>query len=561
MKKKSKKMKIKIKKKTLKMGVYVIGAILSLIIAVFALKSFMPLIPSGGGVSEKVKLDFYVMSQCPYGTQVEDAIAPVLEKMGDNIDFNLYFIANENPDGSFTSLHGQPEVDGNVVQLCSIEYEPEKYMDMILCMNKDARSIPGNWESCAKDAGLDVESIKTCYEGDEGKQLLSESIKNTQVVGATGSPTIYLNDERYQGGRSENDFLRALCNAFEDEKPSACSEVPEPTEVNLIVLSDERCKECDVSRVVGQLESLFPGLKVEYKDYMDADGKKLFEETGVEFLPALLFDESVEQGEGYSNVQRYLFPAGDYKSLSIGSSFDPKKEICDTGEDDDGDGLVDCDDPDCEGEFLCMEKKEVPEVELFVMSHCPYGTQTEKGIIPVVELLGDKVDFEVKFCGYAMHGEKELDEQTLQYCVQKEQNDKFLPYLRCFLKEGNTDECKTEVELDEDMLDACIQSTDEEFKITELFNDESTWSSGRYPLFNIHKEENDKYGVRGSPSLALNGVKVESFARDPASLLDTVCIGFEDKPAECDEELGSETPSPGFGFETAASGASSQGMC
>lgn len=54
------------------------------------------------------------------------------------------------------------------------------------------------------------------------------------------------------------------------------------------------------------------------------------------------------------------------------------------------------------------------------MSHCPYGLQMEKGIIPVVETLGDSIDFQVKFCDYAMHGQTELDEQVLQYCIMKE---------------------------------------------------------------------------------------------------------------------------------------------
>ena len=34
-------------------------------------------------------------------------------------------------------------------------------------------------------------------------------------------------------------------------------------------------------------------------------------------------------------------------------------------------------------------KTEKPVVELFVMSHCPFGTQIEKGILPVVKALGE----------------------------------------------------------------------------------------------------------------------------------------------------------------------------
>lgn len=39
---------------------------------------------------------------------------------------------------------------------------------------------------------------------------------------------------------------------------------------------------------------------------------------------------------------------------------------------------------------VAEEKSDKPKVELFVMSHCSYGTQIEKGIVPVAKLLRDK---------------------------------------------------------------------------------------------------------------------------------------------------------------------------
>jgi len=62
-------------------------------------------------------------------------------------------------------------------------------------------------------------------------------------------------------------------------------------------------------------------------------------------------------------------------------------------------------------------KTDKPEVELFVMSYCPYGTQMEKGILPAFDTLGDTVDAELKFVDYAMHGEKEVKENLRQYCI------------------------------------------------------------------------------------------------------------------------------------------------
>ncbi len=355
---------------------------------------------------------------------------------------------------------------------------------------------------------------------------------------------------------------------------------------DIIVLNDIRCKECDVSTIITRLKASFPDFVINEIDYMDEEGKKIYGASDLTALPAILFKDNVKDNANYAEVENYLDQKGDFLSLRIGASFDPAGEVCDNGIDDDdngkidcddescstdaacmetvcddgkddeGDGLIDCDDPDCENNWQCMPKKEKPEVNLFVMSYCPYGTQMEKGILPVLRLLGDKIDFNMRFVYYAMHGETEVNEQTLQYCIQKEYNEKYLDYLECFLNEGNTEECVEEVELS-GKLDTCIEETDAEFKITEKLNDQSTWM-GNYPPFDVDKELNEKYGVRGSPSLVINDV-VASTSRNPASLLDAICTGFKDKPSECSEELSSENPSAGFGFSETSS--SSSGSC
>ena len=203
-------------------------------------------------------------------------------------------------------------------------------------------------------------------------------------------------------------------------------------------------------------------------------------------------------------------------------------------------------------------KKDKPTVEIFVMSHCPYGTQIEKGILPVIETLGDKVDFSLKFCDYAMHGEQEINEQLRQYCIQSEQRDKLVGYLNCFLKEGKSDECLSEVGVNTAELASCVTAADEQYKVTEMYNDQSSWKSGRYPAFNVNQTEVDKYGITGSPGLVINGQKVQS-NRDSASLLNIICSGFNNQPAECSKSLSAVAPSPGFGF--GSSGSNSGGGC
>ena len=195
-----------------------------------------------------------------------------------------------------------------------------------------------------------------------------------------------------------------------------------------------------------------------------------------------------------------------------------------------------------------LVKADKPVVDLFVMSHCPFGTQAEKGMIPVAELLGDKIDFNIKFVNYAMHGEKEVFEEWNQYCIQKEEPSKYLSYLKCFLKAGDGAGCITQTKIDQAKLDSCKTAADEEFKITQNLNDQASWSGGRYPQFLTSAEENTKYGVRGSPTLVINGAQVSS-ARSPAAFLASICGAFNEAPSECQQKLSTANPSSGFGFE------------
>ncbi len=207
-------------------------------------------------------------------------------------------------------------------------------------------------------------------------------------------------------------------------------------------------------------------------------------------------------------------------------------------------------------------KSAKPTVEIFVMSHCPYGTQIEKGILPAIKTLGDKVDFKVKFCDYAMHGEKELTEQMTQYCIQKNEPTKIVPYLECYLGTSGdvagSDKCIKDNKINAAKVKSCVTATDKQYKIKAGFADKTTWLNGSYPKFDIFKADTDKYAVKGSPTLVING-EVISSSRDSQSLLTTICSGFENQPGECQAQLSSENPSAGFGY--AAGGAGTDATC
>jgi glutaredoxin len=206
-------------------------------------------------------------------------------------------------------------------------------------------------------------------------------------------------------------------------------------------------------------------------------------------------------------------------------------------------------------EQVAVPKTDKPSVELFVMSYCPYGLQAEKGILPVLKLLGSKIDFQLKFVDYAMHSDPEINENLRQYCIQKNAPSKLSAYLECFTSQGDAKACLVSAKIDSSSLTGCISQTDSQFKITAKAADKNQWEAS-YPPFDINKEDVVKYGVQGSPVLVINGATVKS-SRDPQSLLSSICSGFNNQPSECQQALSGDTPVAGFGDGTGASTSSS----
>lgn len=185
-------------------------------------------------------------------------------------------------------------------------------------------------------------------------------------------------------------------------------------QATMTVLNDERCQECYIEDIVEELTGLISGLNVERYDYMQEKGKEIYA-LGLDYLPALLFDEPIKQTEFYSEFGEFfeLNAAGNYHLLKIGAFHDPTREICDNGIDDTGNGLVDCEDPDCADTLLCnpdilancAESYGVsPNTVIFYYSEtCPWCTRMMPGIEELEEegysfkwvLAGDQEDMDM----------------------------------------------------------------------------------------------------------------------------------------------------------------------
>jgi hypothetical protein len=430
-------------------------------------------------------------------------------------------------------MHGPGEVTGDEAQLCAHEIAPDKYFTMIACQDADPKNVDTNWEKCGNDAGIDTGAVKACI-ASRGAELLTASFDESAKRGATGSPTMFLNGKPYEGGRKSADFERAICNSFDGTKPAECSNIPVPVAVNAVFFSDARCAKCNIDDLEGRLGQMFDGLKVRKIDYMSPEGKALYaqlqkDDATFKTLPAILFDNTLDDDkDGKAQIARYVHPVGTYQLLALGGKFDPTAEICDNKIDDDGNGKIDCDDATCKEAMACRPEIK-KSVDLFVMSHCPYGTKAMLATKQFADTFGKDATIAVHYIGdsdasgqlKSMHGPDEVSDDLREVCaIQHYSKDqKFLDFLACRSKDVKAD-WKTctggTTGIDASVIDTCVASEGPKL-LTASFQVAS------------------RLEIQSSPTFLVNNRETFN-AQDAAGIASTFCKSNPGLPA-CDKQL------------------------
>ena len=184
-----------------------------------------------------------------------------------------------------------------------------------------------------------------------------------------------------------------------------------------------------------------------------------------------------------------------------------------------------------------VPKSDKPKVELFVMSFCPYGNRGEDTLLPVYELLKDKVDWNINYIVSvsgdkvsSLHGQPETDQNIREVCVKNEYGlDKFWEFIT-YVNEncGRDGSCwedgAKEIGLDENKIQSCLENEG-----LELMKNEAAISGAA--------------GASGSPTMLVNGVKTDVVYQyeNSEAYKEAICSAFTEAPEECSQALGSVT--------------------
>jgi len=190
-----------------------------------------------------------------------------------------------------------------------------------------------------------------------------------------------------------------------------------------------------------------------------------------------------------------------------------------------------------------IPKTDEPEVRLFVQSFCPFGNQAEEIIKPVVDLLADEAEVELRYILYenyggggkdycldeeskycSMHGISELNQDIRELCVYNNQKDKFWDFVLqvnqdCTSKDVDTcwEEAAQAVGLNTSQVKSCFDQQALAYAEKE-------------------KKLTDELEVNASPTLMVNGVVYQG-NRTPEAFKQAICSGFNQEPEACQQTL------------------------
>ncbi len=161
----------------------------------------------------------------------------------------------------------------------------------------------------------------------------------------------------------------------------------------------------------------------------------------------------------------------------------------------------------------CTKKTSTkPVMDLYVMSHCPFGIRAENIILGFIGNFDNTVKLHIRYIvskqpgsGYtSLHGPTELDEDLHQIAIQELSNGKFLTYLACYNMSMNRNKCMQDAGIDKKAVDAFVRSGQAE------------------EILNKDFQRTEKLGINASPTLFINAHRYDG-AMQPGHLIRAVC--------------------------------------
>ena len=172
--------------------------------------------------AESPVLEVFVVSYCPYGTQIQAVLADVVSGVPDLAKNIRVRYMGGVTNGTVWSMHGKTEAAENLKQICIREEQPEAYWKYVSCFLNSSSS-----PECVTAAGIDQTKLDSCItDPARGISYAEKDFASEESYGVTGSPTLFLNGAQVSefnfGGRNPEGIKTLICCGFSD-RPGSCA--------------------------------------------------------------------------------------------------------------------------------------------------------------------------------------------------------------------------------------------------------------------------------------------------------------------------------------------------
>lgn len=138
------------------------------------------------------------------------------------------------------------------------------------------------------------------------------------------------NQEKNESIQQNETTTNPIPNCITKDNQTTCELTITTKEPELTILNDKNCKTCETNTTLQLIKQLFPEIKTINADYNTAEGKKLYTEYNIKYLPAYIFSQEINQTQSWKTNERlrtsFIQEKDKYllKAESTNSSYEPK---------------------------------------------------------------------------------------------------------------------------------------------------------------------------------------------------------------------------------------------
>ncbi|MSU54213.1 MAG: hypothetical protein EXS48_00025 [Candidatus Staskawiczbacteria bacterium] len=162
---------------------------------------------------DKTSLEAYVVSRCPFGLQMQRAMAEAVKNSPALADYVKVRYIGSISGNTTIAMHGPEEAAEDRRQICLREEQPVKYWPYVACQMKSKDAADG----CLSSVGVNVNKLNSCL-SDKVLTYAKVDFDLNAKYDVSGSPTMILNGKEVSetpfGGRSADAIRNLVCSSL-----------------------------------------------------------------------------------------------------------------------------------------------------------------------------------------------------------------------------------------------------------------------------------------------------------------------------------------------------------